>query len=99
MFSLMKYPICYKTISQIADSAVLGIANERMGATVAALVVRSDPSFGEKDIDTACRAALASYKIPRQIVFTDTLPKLGSGKIDLAQCKQYFPEKSNFVAS
>ena len=87
------------SIPQITDAVVLGIPNERMGATVAALVVCSDPSFSEKDIDTACRAALASYKIPRHIIFTDALPKLGSGKIDLTQCKQYFPDKSNFSAT
>jgi acyl-coenzyme A synthetase/AMP-(fatty) acid ligase len=28
------------------------------------------------------RARLAGYKVPREVYFTDTLPTLGSGKID-----------------
>ncbi|HYF20339.1 MAG TPA: fatty acid--CoA ligase family protein, partial [Ramlibacter sp.] len=72
----------------VADAAVVGVPDERMGHRVGALVVRSDPALQPEQIEQACRAALAGYKIPRVIAFTDALPKLGSGKADLAACRR-----------
>ncbi|WP_460378735.1 AMP-binding enzyme, partial [Thermus brockianus] len=35
----------------------------------------------EKDIEAFCRQHLAAYKVPRIIVFRDSLPKSSVGKI------------------
>ena len=76
----------------VADAVVVGVPDERMGQRVGALVVRSDPGLRPARIEQACRVALAGYKIPRVIAFTDVLPKLGSGKADLAACRRLLQE-------
>ena len=72
---------------QVADAVVLGLPDERMGERVAAVIVRGDETLRSSEIETACRAALAAYKIPRVLAFTNALPRLGSGKVDLAACR------------
>ena len=76
----------------VADAVVVGVPDERMGQRVGALVVRSDPALQPAQIEQACRLSLAGYKIPRVIAFTDVLPKLGSGKADLAGCQRLLQE-------
>lgn len=76
----------------VADAAVVGVPDERLGDRVGALVVRSDPQLQEARITQATRSALAGYKIPRLIVFVDSLPKLGSGKVDLGACRRLLVE-------
>lgn len=78
----------------VTDAVVVGVPDERMGQRVGALVVRSDPALQPAGIEQACRAALAGYKIPRVIGFADVLPKLGSGKVDLAACRRLLLTRS-----
>ena len=73
---------------QVADAVVVGIPDERLGHRVAALVVRADASVTATDIDQACRSALAGFKIPRTLAFTESLPRLGTQKVDLAACRR-----------
>ncbi len=72
---------------QVSDAVVLGLPDERLGQRVAAVVVASDPQLSRPQIDKACRAALGAYKIPRSVAFVQALPRLGSGKVDLAACR------------
>lgn len=74
------------SMPQVADAVVLGLPDERMGERVA-VIVRGDKTLRSGDIETACRAALAAYKIPRVLAFANALPRLGSGKVDLATCR------------
>ena len=75
-------------IPKVADAVVLGLRDERLGQRVGALIVPADPSLGAPEVEQACRRALSAYKIPRTIVFADSLPKLGSQKVDLAACRE-----------
>jgi acyl-coenzyme A synthetase/AMP-(fatty) acid ligase len=58
------------------------------GAIVAAEVVLSDPTADETaartDILSACRAALAPYKVPAMLRFTPSLPITAGGKLERA---------------
>ena len=71
----------------VADAVVVGLPDPRLGQRVAAAIVRSDPTLTVADVERACRAALGGFKIPRTIGFMDTLPRLGTQKVDLAACR------------
>jgi long-chain acyl-CoA synthetase len=66
---------------QIAEAAVIGIADERSGEVVVASIVRRDASLTEGAVLEHCRASLAAYKCPKRIEFCPELPKSVVGKI------------------
>lgn len=72
----------------VQTATVLGVADPRLGEIVAAIVVRRGAEMTEDDLRERLRAKLAGYKLPRLIRFVDDLPRLGSGKVDLARSRQ-----------
>lgn len=68
----------------IAEACIVGSNDERRGEFVKAHVVRK-PDCGdglsEDDIIAWCRAEMAAYKCPRQVVLADSLPKSATGKV------------------
>jgi acyl-CoA synthetase (AMP-forming)/AMP-acid ligase II len=65
---------------QVREAAVIGVADERWGEVVQAVVsVRGQ--VGEQELLDWSRPRLAGYKRPRAITFQDTLPKSSAGKI------------------
>ena len=66
---------------QIQEAAVVGVPDEYRGETVKAFIVlQTGATASAEDIIRFCRERLAAYKVPRQIVFRDSLPKSGVGK-------------------
>jgi long-chain acyl-CoA synthetase len=67
----------------VAESAVIGLPDERWGERVAAVVrTRNGATLTERDLTAFCRNQLADYKSPRTIIFTDApLPRTGLGKV------------------
>lgn len=65
----------------ILEAAVTGIPDESYGEIVCAYVVLRDPSLTEDMIIRFCKEHLAMYKVPRQVVFLEELPKNTTGKI------------------
>ncbi|MGE0138563.1 MAG: AMP-binding protein [Ilumatobacteraceae bacterium] len=69
----------------VVECAVIGIADEARGQIVQAHVVlaegveRSDDTIST--LQEHVKAAIAPYKYPRSVVFTDALPKTQTGKI------------------
>ena len=74
-----------KSLPQVVDAIVVGIPDDRLGQTVAA-VVQPTPgaSLSALDLETAVREHLAGYKAPRRIVFVEEIPCSPNGKADLA---------------
>ncbi|MCX4911244.1 acyl-CoA synthetase [Streptomyces sp. NBC_00878] len=73
-----------KSHPDVYDALVAGVPDEKWGNHVAAVVQLREgagrPSLD--DIQTHCRAHLAGYKIPRQLVITGTIQRSPSGKAD-----------------
>jgi acyl-CoA synthetase (AMP-forming)/AMP-acid ligase II len=69
-------------IAGVREAAVVGVPDEMLGEAVRAYVVL-DPgsSLDESAIIAACRGSLESYKIPRDVVILEQLPKTATGKI------------------
>lgn len=65
----------------IVESAAVGIKNERTGEAIRLFVVRQDQSLNEADVIAHCKEGLTAYKIPKEVIFVDDLPKSNVGKI------------------
>lgn len=72
-----------RSLPDVDDCLVLGVADERFGQTVAALVVcRPDHHIDVEDVSRAVRNSLAGYKVPRLVHFVEQVPRLPNGKVD-----------------
>jgi long-chain acyl-CoA synthetase len=65
----------------VLESAVIGVADPHTGQSVKLFVVKRDPALTEEDLSKFARERLAAYKVPKVIVFVDSLPKSNVGKI------------------
>jgi fatty-acyl-CoA synthase len=68
--------------SDVADAAVVGIDDEKFGqALVAHVVLRDGASVAADELRKHVKAHLANYKVPREVVFHDELPRNETGKV------------------
>ena len=65
----------------ILESACVGVPSEKSGEAVRLFAVKSDESVTEDDVRNFCRERLSGYKVPKQVLFIDELPKSSVGKI------------------
>jgi len=65
----------------ISECAAIGIDNDNTGEAIKLFVVSDDSELTDIDIIQFCRAELTPYKVPKQIVFMDDLPKSPAGKV------------------
>ncbi|MCW2768106.1 MAG: AMP-dependent synthetase and ligase [Nocardioides sp.] len=65
----------------VADVAVIGVPDERMGEVGKAYVVRSAPGLTADDVIAFSKERLANFKVPRVVEFIDALPRNLSGKV------------------
>ena len=69
-------------LDDIAEAAVIGVADNRWGETGCAFVVlRPGRTLAADAVIAHCRAKLAGYKVPRRVRYVDALPRSASGKI------------------
>jgi len=66
----------------VAEAAVIGVDDEQFGQRLAAfLVLRPGASATPDSFKNYIRQSLANYKVPREIVILDELPRGSTGKI------------------
>jgi long-chain acyl-CoA synthetase len=66
---------------KVMEVGVRGEKNPDGTEYVKAFVVKKDPSLTENEVIEECRKLLTGYKVPREVVFRDELPKSNVGKI------------------
>ena len=73
----------------VSLAAVVGLPDPRL-AEVAVAFIRLDPGHAltEPEVLDYCRGKIASFKIPRHVVFVDDLPLTGSGKIQKVKLRE-----------
>ena len=66
----------------ISEAAVIGVDDEKFGQRLKAFVVLNNGAeLTEDDVKGYVKENLANYKVPREIVFLDELPRNPTGKV------------------
>ena len=79
---------CLARHEAVVEVAAIGVDDDDFGKRVQAFVVRKDDTVSEDDLKAWVKQNLARYKVPREIVFLDELPRNATGKVlkrELAQ--------------
>lgn len=72
-----------RTLTGIADCAVVGVPDRRWGEVGVAYIVPTDRDLWTGDqLREALRENIAAYKVPRHVIFLDDLPRNAAGKVD-----------------
>jgi fatty-acyl-CoA synthase len=67
---------------QVREVAVIGMPDPRWGEQPVAIVVLTDSAALElPDLTDHCRKRLAAFKVPKQLIIRDSLPRNPSGKV------------------
>jgi len=65
----------------VADVAVIGRPSGKWGETPLAIIVKKDPELTSEQVLQWCDGKLARFKRPRDVEFTDVIPRNPTGKI------------------
>jgi len=75
----------------VLECAVVSAPDRHLGeAPVALIVLKPGAEATEREIREFCRARLARFKVPRDVLFRDSLPKGGTGKVLKAELREPF---------
>lgn len=66
---------------KVLETGVIGMPDEKTTEKVVAYIVPKDNSISAEEIIAHCRQELTNYKVPKEVYFTDELPKTNVGKI------------------
>jgi 2-aminobenzoate-CoA ligase len=83
----------------VRDNAVVGIPDEIMGQKVVAMVELEGGHAASQDLASdvikSTMDVLATYKLPREVVFLDAIPRTPTGKIIKKELRKDYPEYPN----
>jgi len=69
-------------LPQVREVAVIGMPDARWGEKPVAIVVLAEGAdLAMPDLTDHCRARLAGFKVPRELIIRDSLPRNPSGKV------------------
>jgi malonyl-CoA/methylmalonyl-CoA synthetase len=76
------------TIEGIGESAVVGLPHRDFGEGVTAFCTTNGTPPNEAEVLAQCRHTLASYKMPKRVLFVETLPRNAMGKVQKAKLRE-----------
>ena len=69
-------------LPQVREVAVIGLPDQRWGERPVAIVVLAEnAALDLPELNEHCRARLAGFKVPKQLIIRDSLPRNPSGKV------------------
>ncbi|HUP85753.1 MAG TPA: AMP-binding protein [Acidimicrobiales bacterium] len=75
----------------VAEAAVLGLPDERLGERVVAAVrLLPGGAASEPELVAFCRDHLSGYKVPSQVRIVDELPRTGTEKVKKSELRSLF---------
>lgn len=78
-------------IPGVVESAVIGVSHPDFGEAVTAAVVRQPgAALTEEAVVAHVREQIASFKVPKRVVFVDDLPRNAMGKVQKALLREKF---------
>ena len=87
---------CLHRHEAVEDVAAIGVDDEDFGKRLRAFVVlRSPDAACEDDLKAYVKSNLARYKVPREIVLLDELPRNATGKVLKKDLHELEPENEN----
>jgi len=79
------------TVSEVGECAVIGLPDKEWGERVAAFIKLKAGKFIEQDkVKTYLKTKLAPFKVPKEYVIVDELPKTPAGKILKREIKKNY---------
>jgi len=79
----------------VAEAAAIGVPDDIHGEAVVVFAVRlPGTELSAEEILAHCRARLAAAKLPREIIFRESLPKTARGKMDRRALAEAWRQKS-----
>ncbi len=70
-----------QSMPEVLECGVVGVPSEKSGEKVKAVIVKKDPTLTKEQVIAFCRQNLTGYKVPKEIIFVDSIPKTPVGKI------------------
>ena len=77
----------------VLEVGVIGMPDPKSTEKVVAYVVKKDQTLTEEKIIAHCKESLTNYKVPKEVYFTEELPKTNVGKILRRKIKEAHLEK------
>ncbi len=80
------------SIDGVVEFAVIGLPHPDFGEGVTAVVVRSKDDVLERNIIKMLASRLAKFKLPKQVIFVDDLPRNAMGKVQKNILRQTYAD-------
>jgi len=75
----------------VEDAALIGLPDEQWGEVgLIVVTLKTGQQSTPEELQSFCRSRLANFKVPKQVVFTESLPYSPYGKVMKSELKQQF---------
>lgn len=84
----------------VAEAAVIGLPHPYWTEALVAIVVRKPPATcDESSLIEHCKSALANYKVPKRIIFAESLPKTSMDKVVKRELRERYADVSASISA
>jgi len=73
----------------VLECACIGVPDAKTGEAVRLFVVKDDAAITVEGVLDFCRTVMTAYKVPREVIFIDEVPKSAVGKLLRRELREY----------